>query len=170
MPEYGREYWERHHVNRRLSLDQLVEIAEGHLHREDELLLRANRFLFGDTNAITTYMFSLYYHGTAAPRLAQLADQAVRRYDLTFVCDADIPYDNTWDRSGDANRQVFQKQIISDLLVRRVPFFVLRGGIEQRVGAVRSVLARYRKYMNAAELWMDGSATCPETGYGSTPQ
>jgi len=31
MPEYGREYWEKHQVNRRLSLQQLVEIAKGHL-------------------------------------------------------------------------------------------------------------------------------------------
>lgn len=73
-------------------------------------------------------------------------------YALTFVCDADVPYDNTWDRSGDANRQVFQKQIIADLLVRRVPFFVLKGSVEERIVAVRSVLSSYQKYMNAADL------------------
>lgn len=28
MSEYGREYWEKHQANRRLSLEQLVEIAE----------------------------------------------------------------------------------------------------------------------------------------------
>ena len=154
MPEYGREFWERKHVNRRLTLDQLVEIAEEHLRREDELLLQANRYLFTDTNAITTYMFSLYYHGMAAPRLAQLADQVVHRYDLMFVCDSDIPYDNTWDRSGDANRQVFQKQVVADLLVRRLPFFVLRGSVDDRVEMVGRVLARFQKYMNLTDLGM----------------
>src|SRR5690606_10131203 len=48
MPEYGREYWEQHHVNRRLTLAQLEEIAVGHLEREEDLLLRAERYLFTD--------------------------------------------------------------------------------------------------------------------------
>ncbi len=30
VPEYGREYWEKNHVNRRLTRDQLVDIAIGH--------------------------------------------------------------------------------------------------------------------------------------------
>jgi HTH-type transcriptional repressor of NAD biosynthesis genes len=54
MPEYGREYWETHQVDRRLSLPQLEEIATGHLERENELLGKANRYLFTDTNALTT--------------------------------------------------------------------------------------------------------------------
>jgi len=101
MPEYGREYWEKHQVDRRLSAEQLVEIAEGHVEREDALLAQSNRYLFTDTNAITTATFARYYHGTVSPRLAELAAQ---RYDLVFVCDIDIPYDDTWDRSGEVNR------------------------------------------------------------------
>ncbi|MFM7615708.1 MAG: AAA family ATPase, partial [Synechococcales cyanobacterium] len=62
MPEYGREYWEKHHVDCRLSLEQLVDIAEGHLERENQLLYQANQYLFTDTNAITTYLFALAYH------------------------------------------------------------------------------------------------------------
>ncbi|NES96830.1 MAG: AAA family ATPase, partial [Desertifilum sp. SIO1I2] len=123
MSEYGREYWEKHQVNRRLSLEQLVEIACEHLNREEALLYGANRYLFTDTNAITTYMFSLYYHNTVAPPLAELANRAASRYDLVFVCDTDIPYDDTWDRSGDVNRRIFQKQIVNDLILRKIPFF-----------------------------------------------
>ena len=95
MPEYGREYWEKHQVNRRLSLEQLVEIASEHLNREEALLYQANQYLFTDTNAITTYIFSLYYHNTAEGQLAELANRAASRYDLVFVCDVDIPYDDT---------------------------------------------------------------------------
>jgi NadR type nicotinamide-nucleotide adenylyltransferase len=58
MPEYGREYWEKHQENRKLSLAQLVEIAKGHLEREEKLLLEANHYLFTDTNATTTFIFS----------------------------------------------------------------------------------------------------------------
>jgi hypothetical protein len=42
VPEYGREYWEKHQVDRRLSAAQLVEIAEGHRDREN-----ARRMLAG---------------------------------------------------------------------------------------------------------------------------
>jgi HTH-type transcriptional repressor of NAD biosynthesis genes len=148
MPEYGREYWETHQVNRRLSLEQLEEIATGHLEREDELLVNANRYLFTDTNALTTYRFSLYYHGAASPQLTHMADRCTARYDLVFLCDIDIAYDDTWDRSGEENREVFQKQIISDLLVRKIPFFTVRGSLEARIGYVQQILARFEKYQN----------------------
>jgi len=158
MPEYGREYWDTHQVDRRLTPEQLVEIARGHLEREEARLLEANRVLFTDTNAVTTYMFSLYYHGMAHPRLAQLAEAAVTRYDLVFVCDIDIPYDDTWDRSGDANRQVFQKQLLADLAVRRIPYILLSGSLDRRVETVRAVLDRFQKFgnlLNEANKWRE---------------
>lgn len=152
MPEYGREYWERHQVERRLTPEQLAELAEGHLEREDRLLAEARRVLFVDTNAITTYMFAQSYHGAALPRLASLADEAARRYDLVFLCGDDIPYDDTWDRSGDVQRRTFQKQIAADLVRRRVPFIPLAGGLEERAQQVDRVLRRYRKYRSLGEL------------------
>lgn len=152
MPEYGREYWETHQVERRLSPAQLTEIAQGHIQREDALLERSNRYLFTDTNAITTATFARYYHGRVEPELAALADAAGTRYDLVFVCDTDIPYDDTWDRSGEANREVFQRQVISDLNQRKVPYILLSGSLEERRARVGEVLSRFHKYMNVLEL------------------
>jgi HTH-type transcriptional repressor of NAD biosynthesis genes len=115
-------------------------------------LEQANRYLFTDTNAITTATFARYYHGEVSPRLAELADQAVTRYDLVFLCDIDIPYDDTWDRSGEVKRAVFQRQVISDLLQRKIPFFLLRGTLDERVAQVHHLLQRYHKYMNVLDL------------------
>ena len=42
-PEYGREYWDKNQKDRRLTPKQLVEIAEGHIQREDAKVLGANR-------------------------------------------------------------------------------------------------------------------------------
>ena len=152
MPEYGREFWDRNQIDRRLSLQQLEEIAAGHIEREDALMWEANRFLFTDTNAFTTLMFSLYYHGSATQRLRELAGLAASRYDLVFLCDIDIPYDDTWDRSGEVNRRVLQKQIIGDLILRKVPFFILRGSVEARINRAKSILDRYHKYANIPDL------------------
>jgi HTH-type transcriptional regulator, transcriptional repressor of NAD biosynthesis genes len=153
MPEYGREYWEQHQINRRLSLSQLVEIATGHLEREEILLCQSNKYLFTDTNALITYHFSLYYHNAAAPELVQLAQETASRYDLVFLCDTDIPYEDTADRSGEANRNIFQKQIESELIIRKIPFFRLQGNLEKRIQSVKSVLAQYQKYRNMIDLF-----------------
>jgi HTH-type transcriptional repressor of NAD biosynthesis genes len=140
MPEYGREYWEAHQVDRRLTPAQLVAIAEGHIRREDELAFDARRFLFVDTDATTTYLFARYYHGGADPRLAARADQAVGRYDLVFLCGDDIPYDDTWDRSGDVNRTWFQQQVVADLKRRNRDFIHLAGSLEKRLDVVARTL------------------------------
>ncbi|MCH5585825.1 AAA family ATPase [Shimazuella sp. AN120528] len=152
MPEYGREYWEKHQMNRRLSKEQLLELALGHIQREEEKILEANQYLFVDTNAVTTYLFSQDYHGESHPRLVELADQANRRYDLVFLCEDDIPYEDTCDRSGAVHRRIFQKQIKADLLERRIPFISLRGSLDERMEKVKQVLARYRKFVSLGKL------------------
>ncbi|MCG8568952.1 MAG: AAA family ATPase [Spirochaetes bacterium] len=146
MPEFGREYWETHHKNRRLSKEQLVEIATIHLDQENKLIQQANRYIFCDTNAITTYMFGKYYHGKVLPELQHLAEQAEKRYDLFFLCDDDIPYDDTPDRSGELNRKWFQYEIESDLKVRKLPYIKLSGTIEERMNRVKKMIRDLKKY------------------------
>lgn len=152
MPEYGAEYWLKHHVDRRITLEQLEEIALEHNRREDELTQQARRYLFCDTSPITTYVFSKDYHGVAGPVLTRLANEAEKRYDLFFLCDTDIPYCDTWDRSGDQKRSWFQNQILGDLAERRIPFFRVSGTLEERVAQVDDVLLRHRKFGNLLDI------------------
>lgn len=146
--EYGREYWTQHQVDRRIAFEAFDEIAIGHLEREEIALLQANHYLFVDTNAITTYMYAKDYHSKAPELLTQMALENAQRYDLFFLCDVDIPYDDTWDRSGDQKRQVFQKQIIADLHERRIPYITLRGTLSERMEQVAVVLAEFEKFRN----------------------
>ncbi|WP_042197200.1 AAA family ATPase [Paenibacillus camerounensis] len=146
--EYGRDYWAEHQVDRRIGLKAFDEIAVGHIEREERALLEADRYLFVDTNAVTTYMYALDYHGQAPELLTRLALENAQRYDLFFLCDDDIPYDDTWDRSGDQKRHVFHKQIIADLQARRIPYITLRGSLEERMRRVDEVLAEFEPYSN----------------------
>lgn len=152
MPEFGAEYWLEHQVDRRITLEQFEEIAPEHNRREDILILQSRRYLFCDTSPITTYVFSKDYHGCAGPVLTQLAKDAEKRYDLFFLCDTDIPYADTWDRSGDQKRHWFQKQIVSDLMERRVPFFRVGGKLEERIEQVDKVLRQYQKFCNVLDI------------------
>ena len=151
MPEYGREYWLNHQQDRRLSQEQLVEIAEGHIEREEPLLLEANEFLFVDTDATTTYMFALDYYGEAHPRLEVLADQARDRYDLFFFCGDEIPYEDTWERSGAVYRKIFQRQTRADLERRKVQFIDLVGSVDERLETAERILRGFRRYGSIGE-------------------
>ncbi len=84
-------------------------------------------------------------------RLLQ-AIPAAARYDLVFVCDTDIPYEESWDRSGEVCRAAFQRQVIGDLVARKTPYYLLRGSLEERAAKVRTMLGRFHKYMNVLEL------------------
>lgn len=141
MPEYGRKYWEQHQVARRLTPKQLVEIAEGHLQREEQMLQRANHYLFTDTHALTTLVFARHYHGGALARLEELADQCAQRYQRTFVCGDEIPYEATWDRSGPASRATMQAWTLEALEQRGIQYVLLRGSLDERVSQVRREMA-----------------------------
>lgn len=159
MPEYGAEYWLEHHVDRRITLDQFEEIAPEHNSREDVLIQQSRKYLFCDTNPITTYVFAKDYHGGAVgPVLTQMARDAEKRYDLFFLCETDIPYDNTWDRSGDQKRNWFQDQIVDDLAERHVPYFRVHGTLEERVSQVNWILGQHRKFGNVLDIRQHGSA------------
>ncbi|HBM45971.1 TPA: cytidyltransferase [Patescibacteria group bacterium] len=144
MPEYGREYWEKNNTEGKLSKEQLVELANIHLEKEEELLQKANKYLFVDSNAITTEMFSRFYHGDAHPELSRLAKESESRYDLVFVCDTDIPYVEDGTRSGAKHREIFQRQIIEDLNKRGVSFILLSGTIKDRINKINETLKKFK--------------------------
>jgi len=146
--EYGRDYWNEHQNERRLPFEAFNEIAVGHIEREEAAFISADRYCFIDTSAITTYMFALDYHGAAPELLTRLALENRSRYDLFFLCEDDIPYDDTWDRSGEQKRHVFQKQIVADLKARRIPYISLKGDLETRIKRVDEVLINFQPYSN----------------------
>ena len=140
VPEYGREYWEKNQIDRRLSLSQLAEIAIGHREKEDQISQDANRFLFVDTDATTTYQFSLHYHGQVHPTVAEMAAECRERYHVCFLCETDIPYEDSWDRSGEVHRSFFQQQIEADLVARGIEFTRLSGDLMTRTALVVKTL------------------------------
>ncbi|MEP7705540.1 ATP-binding protein [Paraglaciecola sp. 25GB23A] len=140
VAEYGREYWLEHQVDRRLSPEQLLHIAQTQNEWEDRALSKANALLLCDTNAFTTWHFALHYHGKALPELTKLANNSWARYDLVVLCGDDIPYDDTWERSGDANRHEFQRFIKQYLAQNNIKHLYVSGSLEQRINAVLTSL------------------------------
>jgi NadR type nicotinamide-nucleotide adenylyltransferase len=140
MHEYGRQYWQTYNIKGRLNPDQLCNIAMGHVDHEERLIDDSDRYLFVDTNAITTYMFAMHYHGSALPYLVDMAKKAETRYDLTFLCGDDIPYHEDGTREGDEHRHKFQKMIREDLDQRGVKYVLLEGDLQTRAEKIDEIL------------------------------
>jgi NadR type nicotinamide-nucleotide adenylyltransferase len=145
MPEYGREYWELNNIQRRLTPEQLLEIAITHRERELIAAHEANRYFFIDTNALTTKVFSQYYHGDSLPGLSELSNETKERYDLVILCGDDIPYDDTVDRSGEANRSDFQKATTDELIKLGIKYHEVTGSIQDRISQVSRILETMTK-------------------------
>jgi NadR type nicotinamide-nucleotide adenylyltransferase len=145
MPEYGREYWELNNIQRRLTPEQLLEIAIVHRERELVLAHEANQYFFIDTNALTTKVFSQYYHGDSLPGLSELSNETKERYDLVILCGDDIPYDDTVDRSGETNRSDFQKTTTDELIKLGAKYHEVTGSIQDRISQVSRILETMTK-------------------------
>jgi NadR type nicotinamide-nucleotide adenylyltransferase len=136
VPEYGREYWLENQVERRLTPEQLLHIAETQNKWEEDYISHSKGLLMCDTNAFTTWHFALHYHQSALPKLTKLAEQSWQRYCLVVLCDNDIPYDDTWERSGDANRAEFQNFLINYLEQNKIKYTLATGAVAERVDIV----------------------------------
>jgi nicotinamide riboside kinase len=140
VPEIGRFIWEE--KQGQLNVDDYVEIAVKHREAEDEASLRAQRYLFVDTSALTTLLLGYCFgHITEAPsELLRYADDCKHRYVHHFVCADDIPYEIDPARENEAWRGRIQKLVIEDLEARGIPYTVVRGTVEERAAQVRRVL------------------------------
>lgn len=141
--EYGREYWQEHQVGRLLTQEQLLYIAQEQIRQENAMVKLCDEYMFVDTNALTTWHFAIDYYGTALPELALLADESKARFCHVFLCGVDIPYEDTWERSGDVKRHEFQAFISNELNQRGIAFHRLSGSHEKRLARVIEVLSSH---------------------------
>lgn len=138
--EYGRDVYERE--NGLLTPEHFLEIALGHRALEDEAARTpgVHRWVFSDTNAATTLMWSYLLTGTALPDLHALADACRDRYAHAFLCSTDLPHEQDGWRASTEVRAVQQAFIRQDLGTRGVPYRPVSGSVEARITQVRAAL------------------------------
>lgn len=132
--EYGRELWVDQGGG--ASFADYLKIALAQLGREAELITDARRYLFCDTTPWTTLHWCLWMHGTADPRLRELADRSMGDY-TWFLCSDDFAWVQDGSRvMGDRDARRFQDRQIADLEARGVPYVLLEGSVDERLSAV----------------------------------
>jgi len=133
-PEYGRELWVEQGGG--ASFADYLKIARTQLGREEKLRRDARRYLFCDTTPWTTLHWCLWMHGTADPRLLELADRTMSDY-TWFLCADDFAWVQDGSRvMGNGHARRFQRQQLVDLEARGVPYVLLEGSLDDRVSAV----------------------------------
>jgi NadR type nicotinamide-nucleotide adenylyltransferase len=134
--EYGRDYYEAH--GGKMTLEGYTEIAKEHIRREEaaKTLPETKEFIFVDTNALTTLMFSYLYERDSDPELMGIAEKCISRYFGWILCDDDIPFEQDGWRDDELTRKRMQGAIIQDLATRGIKFHRVSGSIPERVNSV----------------------------------
>ncbi len=128
VAEYGRERW--HECRGVLNLNDMAEIANEQLRREEEATLRARRFLFCDTSPLTTLFYSQALFGVASEALKTAARQP---YDLTILCAPDIPFEQDGTRQSMEFRMRQQEWYRAELIARGIPYLLAEGSLGDRI-------------------------------------
>lgn len=140
--EYGRDYWFQFQKEHRLSMKDLENIAIGHNNLEDNISTEYKNCVFIDTNVITTFSYALYYFKEASPLLVDVLQYSLYKYGRLFLCDEDIPFDNTWDRSGPESRGKIQNINRAVLEQNRMEYVILSGSLEKRIETVKDYIQK----------------------------
>ena len=88
--EYGRSLWQWW-IEKGIepTFDQLYRVGKTQYEQEQAAALHSDRYLFCDTNAWTTMLWSEMYYGTADARLYDLVERTKDEY-IWFLCDDDF--------------------------------------------------------------------------------
>ncbi len=127
--EYGREYFVNKGGN--LILPDITEIAKGQLKIEDESVVKANKFLFCDTDLIVTEIWSEIYFKTCPREVIEMGLN--RKYDLYLLMDIDIPWKDDGTREFPHLREWHFKRIKEELEIRGLNYIVISGNYEERL-------------------------------------
>lgn len=138
VAEYGREYFLKNGC--KMEPHDFVIVARQHRENEDNAMAGCDRFMFVDTNALTTKYFSQHYNNCCLPELAQMADECAKRYAHFFICDTDIPYVADNQRNPESIRTRMQAEIMADLDSRQIKYTILSGTLAEREAKAGAVL------------------------------
>lgn len=118
----------------------LPAIARGQAACEDALARDANRLLVCDTNPLATVVWSEALFGACDATVLAIA--AARRYDLTLLLDADVPFVPDPVRYLPHARRDFFERCVRALEAHGRPYVIVRGSFEARLADAVSATQR----------------------------
>ena len=152
-PEFARDYLqEKWNTKQEICVtEDLLPIAIGQMQFENEVLQKANKYLFADTCLMITKVFSEIHYGFCDAKL----DKAARKhkYDLFFLTDVDVPWEQDDLRDAPNDRIATVEKFKQALIDNNKPFIVLSGNAEMRFQKAIAIIEELTK---AKELGFSG--------------
>jgi HTH-type transcriptional repressor of NAD biosynthesis genes len=112
------------------TADDIIKIGHAQTRRVLEKLNTANRFLFCDTDVITTQIYSKHYLGLVPEVLYELEKKI--HYDQYFLFDIDTPWVKDGMRDLGHRREEMMKVFRHELDRRKINYTLVRGDYEER--------------------------------------
>jgi NadR type nicotinamide-nucleotide adenylyltransferase len=144
VPEFARDYLQKKWDSKKelCSKEDLIQIAQGQMNEENRLVKTAKQFLFCDTNALVTQVWSeTHFDGYCDPRIQKWADTF--QYDHYFLTHIDVPWqaDDLRDRPND--RVEMFNSFKALLVKKKLSFTVLKGGHGFRIETAKRILKNF---------------------------
>lgn len=135
VPEVAREFVS----SNEFTETDIINIGKAHLARIEEKVKSANKFLFCDTDAITTQIYSRHYLQVVPPILFELERQI--HFDAYFLFDVDVPWVADGMRDLGDQRTEMLEVFKDELLKRRKSFILVQGDWNKRLQGIKIALS-----------------------------
>lgn len=143
VPEQSRSYAER--VRRELKADDVGPIASEQITAEDaalaEAIRRRDRWLFLDTDLLSTVVYARHYYGSCPAWIE--AEAHARRGDLYLLADVDLPWQPDAVRDRPRARDQLHAEFRSALSEFKAESCEVRGIGDVRLQAAIDCLSRF---------------------------
>jgi HTH-type transcriptional repressor of NAD biosynthesis genes len=120
------------------SIDDIIRIGHAQTERVKEKLKTADKFLFCDTDLITTQIYSKKYLGVIPEILFKLENEI--QYDKYFLFDIDVPWVADGLRDLDNQREEMLKIFEKELMKRKIQFIRVNGGWKEREKIIKTAI------------------------------
>lgn len=144
VPEFAREYLEEKlaRTGEICTPEDIYPIAEGQMRLENQALQQADIFLFCDTNLLSTEVYAkAYFDGWCDTRV--LEANKVNHYDLYFLTDIDVPFEQDLLRDRPHQRQEMFDAFKTALNEHNITYTILQGSHEARILQMMDYLKQY---------------------------
>jgi NadR type nicotinamide-nucleotide adenylyltransferase len=143
VPEYAREYFSDKAIEGH-TLDDLTLIYQKQIQWEHEMIKRANKILFCDTNLISGKVWSDVVFKKAPSFILENIERT--DHDLLLLCDVDLPWIPDEQRKNEYNRKQIMQMHLDELKKLNVKFELISGKGEARLkNAIAAIEKHFKK-------------------------
>jgi NadR type nicotinamide-nucleotide adenylyltransferase len=123
VPEFARDYLNK--IDRPYTYQDVEDIAKGQLLLEDQFALKANRYLFCDTELIVIKIWMEYKFKMVPDWINEQIRN--RQYDHFLLCNIDIPWEPDPLRENPQLRRFFFEWFVREIESNNINYTIISG-------------------------------------------